>query len=61
MRENDRYWSMRLPSELHDQLVARAKAEARTPAAAVRMLAQSYVESEPGEPLHLPGSRRPPP
>lgn len=59
MSANDHQYGLRLSSELHEQLGERARSEARTPAAVLRMLAQAYVESQPGEPLYLPGTPRP--
>lgn len=59
MSQNDHVWGMRMPAELHEKLTAKARGEARTPAAVMRMLAELYIDAQPGEPLYLPGASRP--
>ena len=45
---NDKGWALRLPSDLYEQLVERAREDERSPAAVIRLLARSYVESPAG-------------
>ena len=61
MSSNDHQYGLRLSSELHERLAERARAEARNPAAILRMLAQLYVDTPEGQPLYLPGTPRPHP
>ena len=58
MTVNDRHWATRLPADLYDQVIERAREEERTPASVMRLLARLYVESEPGAlPMTRPPSR----
>jgi predicted DNA-binding protein len=59
--QNDHHYGLRLPTELHERLTERARAEARTPAAVLRMLAELYLETPEGEPIYPPGTPRPHP
>lgn len=55
---NDRHWATRLPADLYDQLIERAREEERTPASVMRLLARLYVEAPPGAlPLVEPTTR----
>ena len=55
---NDRHWATRLPADLYDQLMERARQEERTPASVMRLLARLYDEAPPGTlPLVDQGTR----